>query len=350
MLLRLGSSGAAVAEVRARLAHLGLIDETAASDVFDADLDVAVRTFQQERGLTCDGLVGPDTFRQLDEARWHLADRVLQFVPGHMMRGDDVADLQRRLNQLGFDSGRADGVFGPNTDSAVREFQRGVGVNPDGICGPDTYRAFERLVRAVSGGNSSVLREHVTMASMRTGVADKVVVIDVGTAWFGLSRSIAVRVEGRLGALGTQVLLTSGDTGDHHDGSSEQARAEFANRTDADVVVSLGVEHSSSEKVQGIAAFYYGDPLGGPHSVNGRILAELLSEELVTRTGMLDCRTHPRTWDLLRGTRMPAVRIDLGYATNPDDALILADPRTADVMAEAIARAVPRFCAPDQAR
>ncbi|MGA1145490.1 MAG: peptidoglycan-binding protein, partial [Candidatus Nanopelagicales bacterium] len=86
-MLRLGSSGAPVAEVRARLAHLGLCNDLPSgveldAVVFDDELDHAVRTFQQERGITVDGIVGPDTFRRLDEARWQLGDRVLSFVPG----------------------------------------------------------------------------------------------------------------------------------------------------------------------------------------------------------------------------------------------------------------------------
>jgi len=39
--------------------------------------------------------------------------------------------------------------------------------------------------------------------------------------------------------------------------------------------------------------------------------------ELTARTGMLDCGTHPKTWELLRMTRMPKVRIELGYLTTP---------------------------------
>ena len=84
-MLRLGSSGAAVAEVRARLAHLGLCDDIApGSDLtdtpFDEALDRAVRTFQQERGITVDGIVGPNTFRRLDEARWQLGDRAVSYT------------------------------------------------------------------------------------------------------------------------------------------------------------------------------------------------------------------------------------------------------------------------------
>ena len=147
--LRRGDTGPAVAEVRARLAHLGLCPDRrpAIRSTFDDELDRAVRAFQQERGITVDGVVGPQTFRRLEEARWQLGDRVLSYSPGHLMAGDDVTELQRRLNQLGFAAGRADGLFGVQTDAALREFQKGVGVTADGTCGPDTFRAFDRLVR-----------------------------------------------------------------------------------------------------------------------------------------------------------------------------------------------------------
>jgi len=346
VLLRLGSIGAAVAEVRVRLAHLGLLSDTDHSDVFDDECDVAVRTFQQERGLTADGIVGPETFRRLDEARWQLGDRVLQFVPGTMMRGDDVGELQRRLNQLGFDSGRADGRFGPNTDSALREFQRGCGVNPDGICGPDTFRAFERLVRAVSGGNSAILREHVTLSDLRSGIANKVIVIDPGTEPAGaLCHSVAVRVEGRLAALGTQVLLTHGAIGSSL--ISENDRADFANRVQADLVIAIHVDSAASDRPNGLATFYFGDPNGGIHSAGGRALATRIQTELVAHTDLLDCRSHPRTWNLLRMTRMPAVRIDLGYASNPGDAALHADAAFIESASDGIARALSEFCAPD---
>lgn len=345
MLLRLGSTGAAVAEVRARLAHLGLLHDSDYCDAFDDECDVAVRTFQQERGLTADGIVGPDTFRRLDEARWQLGDRVLQFVPGTLIRGDDVAELQRRLNQLGFDSGRADGMFGPHTDSALREFQSSCGVNPDGICGPDTFRAFERLVRAVSGGSSATLREHVTLSDLRSGIAHKVIVIDPGTEPGGaLCHAVAVRVEGRLAALGTQVLLTHGSASSSL--RSEHDRADFANRVQADLVIAIHVDSATSDRPNGLATFYFGDPHGGVHSTGGRALAERIQDELTAQTTLLDCRSHPRTWDLLRMTRMPAVRIDLGYSTNPGDAALHASAAFIEAAAECITKALTAFCAP----
>lgn len=350
MLLRLGSTGAAVAEVRARLAHLGLCNDLASGDpdLFDDDLDRAVRSFQQERGITVDGIVGPHTFRRLEEARWQLGDRVLSYIPVHLMAGDDVAELQRRLNQLGFASGREDGLFGVQTDAALREFQRGVGVTPDGTCGPDTFRAFDRLVRTISGGSAATLREQVTLAELQTGVADKVVVLDPGDSVDAeLCYAIAVRVEGRLAALGTQVLLTRPASADPGAGfPDDPARAQFANDVGADLVVSLHVDRAASPRPNGLVTFYFGDPRGGRHSTSGRVLAQCVQEELAARTDLLDCYTHPRTWDLLRLTRMPTVRVELGYVSHEADARRLASPAFQDAVAEGLAAALTRFCAP----
>ena len=346
MILRHGATGPAVAEVRQRLSDLGW--DLPAGDAFDDDLDVAVRAFQQERGITVDGIVGPNTFARLDEARWNLGDRVLSFVPGHLMSGDDVAELQRRLSELGFSAGRIDGRFGRQTDVALREFQKGVGVTADGMCGPDTFRAFDRLVRTVSGGNATRLRDHVTLTDLRSGIADKVVVLDPGSALAPhLTYAVAVRVEGRLAALGTQVLLSRPDHApDSTRVPSDRDRAELANDIDADLVLSLHVDSVASPLPQGLATFYYGDPRGGQHSTSGRVLADLVHQEVQARTDLLDCRTHPRTWDLLRYTRMPAVRVELGYLSHADDARRLGTPAFQDAVAEGLARALTRFCSP----
>jgi len=316
--------------------------------LFDDDLDRAVRAFQQERGITVDGIVGPHTFRRLDEARWQLGDRVLSYIPGHLMSGDDVSELQRRLMQLGFAAGRPDGLFGRQTDAALREFQQGVGVTADGTCGPDTFRAFERLVRTISGGNATHLREQVTLSELQSGIADKVIVLDPGDIIdAGLCHAIAVRVEGRLAALGTQVLLTRPASMTSTPAfPDDPSRAAFANDVGADLVVSIHVDRATSTSPNGMAAFYYGDPRGGQHSPSGRVLAQRLQEELIARTDLLDCRTHPRTWDLLRLTRMPAVRVELGYVSNPGDAHRLANPAFQDAVADALAAALTEFCSP----
>lgn len=346
-MLRLGSTGAAVAEVRARLAHIGLLKPTRQETtyVYDEDVFRAVQIFQQERGLTVNGMVGAETFRRLDEARWQLGDRVLSFTAGHPMVGDDVTELQRKLNGLGFDAGRPNAIFGVETDEALREFQRGVGVSADGICGFQTLRSFDRLSRSVAGGDSGALREHAHIRSLQTGIADKVIVIDPdGLLQAELTHAIAARVEGRLAALGTQVILTRPATPLIPSTPAQQAT--FANDISADLVISLHVDQSPSTKPNGIAVFYFGSPGGGNFSPAGKQLAELVSNELVSRTDRKDCRVHPRTWDLLRLTAMPAIRVDLGYMSNADDSTRLHSDAFQNAIALGVATALTTFCAP----
>lgn len=54
------------------------------------------------------------------------------------MRGDDVKEVQARLNELGYNCGTADGIFGKKTDIAVRNYQTDNGLTVDGIVGKNT--------------------------------------------------------------------------------------------------------------------------------------------------------------------------------------------------------------------
>src|SRR3569832_1891873 len=94
-LLRVGSKGPAVVAVRERLVATG--DLNAASDdpeSFDDEVARAVRSFQQRRGLLVDGIVGPQTYRTLDGARWLLGDRILLHTPGRRAGGGGGAARQ----------------------------------------------------------------------------------------------------------------------------------------------------------------------------------------------------------------------------------------------------------------
>ncbi len=353
---RLGDRGPAIAEIRSRLHRLGLLPE-GAGDTFDDAVDRAVRQFQQDRGIAVDGIVGPRTFLRLEEARWRLGDRVLTYRPGHMMVGDDVLQLQERLTELGFSPGRADGIFGRATDHAIREFQLNTGLSADGTAGPEVFRALSRLNRTIIGGASAALREEQAFDVLRTGVTHKVVLLDAGPDLVARSHStaslseqeiasdVAARVEGRLSALGTTVLVI-GPAQPGRTSFDESARATIANDVEADVVVSLHCDSHSNPAANGVAAFYFGTLLGRGSSVAGRALAELLIDQIHARCGVLSCGAHPKTWDLLRLTRMPCVHLDLGYLTNPDDASRLADPLGRDDLARAITAALIGFFAP----
>ncbi|MBV9291333.1 MAG: N-acetylmuramoyl-L-alanine amidase [Frankiales bacterium] len=356
---RRGDEGPVVAEIRAKLGRLGLPGEGPGDgDVFDDVTDRAVRTFQQRRGLRVDGVVGPETYRALDEAHWQLGDRVLSFTAGHMFVGDDVAVLQERLLDMGFDPGRCDGIFGRQTESALREFQRGVGLVPDGTVGPSTLRALDMLRRTVTGGSPSQRREEERLMRSGSAVSGRIVLLDpghggddLGACAHDLAESevafdLASRIEGRLGALGVQPLLTRGADGCPDD----QARAAFANETGADLLISLHLDAVMAAAPNGVATYFYGAQLPGRSvsSAVGERLADLVQHEIVARTDLRDCRTHPKAWQLLRMTRMPAVRIDVGYVTNAGDAARLRRPEFRDAVAEAVAVGVQRLYLPEE--
>jgi N-acetylmuramoyl-L-alanine amidase len=153
--LRPGSRGEAVRDLQVRLGALGHDFPTAEVGNYDAATLDAVRAFQESRGLRVDGICGPQTWSALVESGYHLGDRLL-YRRRPMLRGDDVVELQRRLNALGFDSGREDGILGDNTTAALTEFQRNTGLAPDGICGRGVIAALDRVGSLAEGSVASV--------------------------------------------------------------------------------------------------------------------------------------------------------------------------------------------------
>ncbi len=60
-------------------------------------------------------------------------------------RNGDVKALQELLNQLGYDCGSADGIFGVKTEKAVKQFQKTFLLSQDVIAGPKTFDVLQRL-------------------------------------------------------------------------------------------------------------------------------------------------------------------------------------------------------------
>jgi N-acetylmuramoyl-L-alanine amidase len=350
LLLRRGDFGPDVAEVRATLTKLGLLSDPQPSQVFDLPVEHAVRAFQQQRGLITDGIVGPATYRALRDATYRLGDRPIAFLMAQPVTGDDVFALQERLLELGYDAGRANGEFGQQTELALRSFQRDYGLIVDGMCGPDTVRALRQLQPKVRGGRPVFLREQERVRRAGPRLSGKRIIIDPGHG--GEDRGVVVDgvseadvmldlarlLEGKMAATGMEALLTRGPN--HNPDEGERAR--FANEAGADLILSLHADRNSSPLASGVATFHFGTG-NGTSSTVGEALAGFIQREIVARTGMLDCRAHPKTWDMLRMTRCTAVRVEVGYLTNAGDRQRLANPSFRDVVAEGILVAVKRL-------
>lgn len=345
-----GSSGPAVEDVQRRLEALGFSCGSDDPGVFDAGTSAAVRTFQQRRGLTADGVVGDDTWRTIVAAGFELGDRLL-LETRPMMRGDDVRELQRRLNRLGFDAGYDDGIYGPETAHAVREFQLNVGLQPDGMVGHDTIAALRSLHRQHQEAPAFVVRERATLRDGRaSAVVGARVLIDPahgpddpgvhgrdGVPEHRITWRIANRLVGRLAALGAHPLLSRGP----QTTPTPSERAARANREEVEVILSIHLNGLSSPAARGAAAYYFGQERYV--SERGRALARLALDNIVARTGTDDCRTHPSTTALLRESRAPAVIVEAGFLSHPDEGPRLATADYQAVVAGALSDAVVGF-------
>jgi N-acetylmuramoyl-L-alanine amidase len=333
-LIKEGERSQQVADVQARLRSVGIgIDDEPGH--FGPSTTQAVRTFQQRRGLLMDGIVGPHTWSELVEAGWRLGDRIL-YLTNPAMRGDDVAILQARLNALGFDAGREDGILGPDTDRALRAFQREYGGRDDGIYGPRTHDALAGL-RADRPLTAARLREELRH-SEREGLRGVLVVVDPGHG--GIDRGdrgpngsyeadicweLARLIAERLIELGSRVRFTRTEAED----PDVTTRASRANDMNADLFLSLHLNSNQEQAAAGASTYYF------PRSTTGEALAEAIQQRL-SSLGVADCRSHARSYPILRETRMPAVLLEPGFITNADDEKRLEDPDGRAEVADAI--------------
>lgn len=346
-----GSAHAAVRDVQQRLRELGYDHGGDPPSEFRSGTHDAVCAFQQDRGLPADGIVGDDTWRALVEASRSLGDRRL-YLTDPMLRGDDVRDLQRRLNRLGFDAGYEDGVFGPQTVEAVREFQLNVGLRVDGIVGGEVVAAIRRLHRRHQSAPAASVREREALRSAppRPSLAGARILLDPGhgpddpgweapdgTCEHEVTWEIANRVEGRLLARGVHVILSRGP----RTTPSTSERARLANDEDVELILSVHLNGLDSDAAQGCAAYYFGDEEF--ISESGRRFAELAVAEITERVGTPHLRTHPSTTAILRESRAPAVVVEPGFLTHPDEGRSLAQPAYQEEIAAALAGALNRF-------
>ena len=291
-LYRLGDAGDAVTDIRVRLGALGFsTDHDAAGRYGEATVE-AVREFQRSRRLDHDGVVGPDTWRALYEAGYMLGDRPLHYRRP-MVRGEDVAELQRRLNDLGFDAGKVDGVFGPETQRALRDFQSNRGIAEDGITGPQVIGELRLVSRATEKTGREAIREREWLRTLPDTLAGTRVYFDAGCrtdeerdrSWDAANgAAIALQSQG-----GVPLLSRSADTT-----LPERVRARKANRLGAEMIVSFQLP------VEEPGIFFFASSMS--RSEAGALLAAEMAPSL-------DLTVDGRAVPILKETRAPAVVI-----------------------------------------
>ena len=312
--LSVGASGEEVRDLHRRLAAAGyrLTTEQAHYGVATAH---AVRQFQATHGLDPTGVCDAATWNVLVEASYKLGDRAI-YHTRPMLRGDDIADLQLRLGSLGFDAGRADGIFGPETERAVADFQRNAGLTSDGVAGPQTIAELQRLsARADTSQSVAQVREHEERRSRPRQLAGFRVAVGENGPFHALVHLLARQIR----EAGAIVLE------EHHPDWSTQAR--HANEFGAQGFVAI-----TPSDVDGCDIAYFATK--GFTSAGGRDLSEICAELVPPALGLTVATTNGMRVDILRETRMPAVLCRVGSPAR----VVSHNARLAAALAEALRR------------
>lgn len=290
-LYRSGDSGTAVRDIQDRLSALGYPCTADPRSEFGETTLASVMAFQRRRGLPADGIVGPETWRAIYEAGYRLGDRLL-YHRRPMLRGDDVAELQRRLNSLGFDAGKVDGIFGPLALRSLVDFQQNRGMAEDGIAGPRTLAELHLVARATQKTGREAIREREWLRGLPHSVVGARVFLDpacrdpeeADQTWRVASETaLILQQEGAI-----PILSRSSDTN-----LPERIRARRANRLGAALIVSFQLPYAEPSSV-----FFFASSMS--RSEAGALLAAAIAERL----GLpFEGRAHP----MLKETRAPAV-------------------------------------------
>jgi N-acetylmuramoyl-L-alanine amidase len=288
--------------------------------------------------------------------------------------GDAVADVQRRLAELGISPGvDSEGSFREGTRAALEAFQHRRGLRIDGVCGHQTWSALVEAGRRLGdrflyrrspmlrGDDVAELQQRLSALGFDTGRVDGIFGDLTSVALAEFQRNAGLPVDGIAGAATVAELLRFGS---RHDGSElvstvrDRERLRQAPRTLAGRRISIGEEGGlgatvgavrrllvsrgalvtthhhpegsiqASEANAAAAEVFVGIRVGSERgcstsyyagyrysSAGGRRLAELLHVALATTLALPDAGTDGMSLPLLRETRMPAVICEVAPAS-----------------------------------
>lgn len=294
-LYRVGDEGPAVRDIQDRLAALGFESGADVRSVFAEGTKGAVLAFQKAKGLDADGIVGPDTWRSLYEAGYRLGDRII-FMRRPMIRGEDIAELQSRLNSLGFDCGKVDGIYGSQTEHAVTDFQHNRHLAEDGRVGPEVVTEIRLVTRGEMREGRQAIREREWLRLLPATMAGARIFLDADCrdpdeardAWDAASAAaLAIQEAG-----GVPVMSRSSDIT-----LPERVRARRANRVGSDLIVAFRLNRNGEDAVYYFASEHSSSRAG-----------EKLADALALTVGG---RVEGRASAMLKETRAPAAVVAL---------------------------------------
>ena len=206
-----------------------------------------------------------------------------------------------------------------------------------------------KKIGSASRGNYDVLNKIVYLDAGHGGY-------DPGASYFGISEksltlAIQSRVKAKLEAEGYQVVTTR--TSDTYVDLTDRSRA--ANASESDIFVSIHINASGSSAAQGIETYYYQPYAEYPSRINATYhanptrlsmsdtLANAIQSSLINATGAQNQGVKRQTFAVLRETTAPAVLLELGFLSNPQEAARLNTSAYQETLANAIVAGIKRY-------
>ena len=206
-----------------------------------------------------------------------------------------------------------------------------------------------KKIGSASRGNYDVLNKIVYLDAGHGGY-------DPGASYFGISEksltlAIQSRVKAKLEAEGYQVVTTR--TSDTYVDLADRSRA--ANASESDIFVSIHINASGSSAAQGIETYYYQPYAEYPSRINATYhanptrlsmsdtLANAIQSSLINATGAQNQGVKRQTFAVLRETTAPAVLLELGFLSNPQEAARLNTSAYQETLANAIVAGIKSY-------
>lgn len=173
--LKLNSKGTDVRNLQQDLTTLGYYWAEITGN-FGAKTETAVKRFQEENGLTADGVAGTKTLNAIaaavarkggTPASGSSAGTTLKLNS----QGTKVSQLQTDLKQLGYYYAEITGNFGEKTEAAVKAFQKAKSLTADGVAGTKTLNAIAAAVDKAGGSSSGSSSTNMKLGSTGTAVS-----------------------------------------------------------------------------------------------------------------------------------------------------------------------------------
>lgn len=161
-----------------------------------------------------------------------------------------------------------------------------------------------------------------------------------------INLKIAVKLKEELEKKGIQVVITRNtDTGLYSETDTNKKIADMKNRcrtineSNANILVSIHQNSYSSQEVKGAQVFFY------ENSKEGEKLAGILQSVIKEKIDNENTRQHKAndSYYILLNVEMPAVIVECGFLTNPDECKKLLDENYQKEMAQAITAGIVEY-------